>query len=249
MSKIFDALKKVQAEVGGKDSGPGAPPAGPYADAAGGLDSGVPEDFAAEIVSMRYSLDSKIGRAHKAVAFVSAVVGEGVSTVSRMFCQTLVQDPASKVVLVDANFHGPAVHKAFGISAGPGLSDLLAGRKGLQECIRDTDHPRLKVIPAGESMVPPMQAFASAAMKKMITDVLAVYDYLVFDAPPVLHYPETTILSGQVDGVAFVVRAVRTKKEVVRKAIEAVRKGGGEVLGLVLNRNKHFIPEFIYKRV
>jgi capsular exopolysaccharide synthesis family protein len=249
MSKIFDALRKVQAEVGKKEPDSDAAPVEPGTDGVGPIDSGVPEAFVAEIVSMRYSLESKISRAHRALAFACAVKGEGVSTVSRMFSRTLVQDPASKVVLVDANVHDPAVHKAFDVSIGPGLTDLLAGRKTLQECLHDTDHPRLKVIPAGESMVSPLQAFAGGSIKKIVSEVLAVYDYLVFDAPPVLHYPETTVLSSQVDGVVFVVQAVRTKKEVVKKAIEALRKGGGEVLGLVLNKNKHFIPEFIYKRV
>jgi protein-tyrosine kinase len=247
MSKIFDALKKVQAEVGKSEPAAGSPEAEPEAGRA--LDSGVPEPFMAEIVSMRYSVDSKIGRAHKALAFTCAVTGEGVSTVSRMFCRMLIQDPMSKVVLVDANMHSPTVHESFGLSAGPGLTDLLVGRKTLRECLHETDHPRLKVIPAGEAMVSPMQAFATGPMKKLIADVLAVDDYLVFDAPPVLHCPETTILGSQVDGVVFVVQAVRTKKEVVKKAVEAVSKGGGEVLGIVLNKNKHFIPEFIYKRV
>ena len=246
MSKIFDALKKVQAEVGRK-----APDAeAPEADAVGeSVDADMPEAFIAEMVSMRYSLEAKFSRAHKAVAFACAIKGEGVSTVSRMFSQILVQDPVSRVVLVDANAHNPTVHSSFGVGIGPGLMDLLTGRKALHECLHGTGHPRLKVMPIGESVVPPMQAFASDSMKRMITDVLAANDYLVFDAPPVLLYPETTILSSQVDGVVFVVQAVRTKKEVVKKAIDSVRKGGGEVLGLVLNKNKHFIPEFIYKRV
>jgi Mrp family chromosome partitioning ATPase len=102
---------------------------------------------------------------------------------------------------------------------------------------------------AGESIVAPMQAFATGQMKKMIADIVATHDYLVFDAPPTLQSAETTVLSSQVDGVVFVVQAVHTKKEVVKKAVEAIGKGGGQVLGLVLNKNKHFIPEFIYKRV
>ena len=129
------------------------------------------------------------------------------------------------------------------------LYDFFAGRKALGECIRQTDNPRLSVMTAGEAMISPMQAFALPLMKKIITDVLATNDYLVFDAPPTLQYPETTVLSSQVDGVVFVAQAVRTKKEVVRKAVEALAKGGGEVLGLVLNKNKHYIPGFIYKRV
>jgi capsular exopolysaccharide synthesis family protein len=252
MSKIFEALKKVQAEAMGKktltprseetearvaqpESGNGVPE--------------VPESFAAEMVAMRYNLDAKIGRAHKALTFTCAVPREGVSTVSRMFARVLVQDPNLNVILVDANMHGPSVHEALGADKSSGVTDVLFGRKGLDECIKPTAFPRLHVMPSGNPVSAPMQAFASDQMKKLIADLLSTYDYVLFDAPPVLVYPEATLLSSRTDGVVFVVQAVRTKKEVAKKAIEALEKAGGEVLGVVLNKNKHFIPEFIYKRV
>lgn len=247
MSKIFDALKKVQAEIGTEAPQPEGAPEQAGLEGTTLLD--VPEAFVAEIVSMRYSLEAKMSRAHRSIVFACAVRGEGVSLVSRMFSQILVQDPASRAALVDANTHAPSVHEAFGLDVGPGLTDLLAGRRPLGECLRPTAYPRLSVMTAGESVIAPLQAFSSDQMKRMIADIVAAHDYLIFDAPPVLQSPETTILSSQVDGVIFVVQAVRTKKEVVKKAVEAVVKGGGEVLGIVLNKNKHFIPEFIYKRV
>jgi capsular exopolysaccharide synthesis family protein len=247
MSKIFDALKKVQAEVGEEKPQSEAQvepvPLGPVP----GLDA--PDAFAAEFVSMRYSLESKLSRAHRSLVFTCSVSGEGVSTVSRIFSQILVQDPVTKAALIDANTHNPSVHKQFEMGIGPGLTDLLGDRSSLQECLRPTSVPRLNVITAGEAQIAPMQAFASERMKKVIADIVADHDYLVFDAPPTLQFAETTLLSSQVDGVVFVVQAIHTKKEVVKKAVESISKGGGEILGLVLNKNKHFIPEFIYKRV
>jgi capsular exopolysaccharide synthesis family protein len=247
MSKIFEALKKVQAESMGKKALP-PPDEEPSAPERGSL-SGVPQNVAAEMVSMRYNLDAKIGRAHKALTFTCAIRDEGVSTVSRMFAEVLSQDPAVKVILVDANMHGPAVHGAFGAEIADGLTDVLFSRKGLNECIKPTTIPRLNVMSSGEPISAPMQAFSSDQMKKLISDLLSIYDYVIFDAPPVLAHPESTVLSSQTDGVVFVVEAVRTKKEVAKKAIDAVANAGGQVLGVVLNKNKHFIPEFIYKRV
>ncbi len=255
MSKIFEALRKVQAEVSKRADDAGqakevrAAPTSKSQEHNAYVDLGVPESFVAEMVSMRYSLESKVSRERRALVFTCSVRGEGVSTVSRLYSQILVKDPVSKAVLVDSNTHHPSVHTAFGLEMGPGLTDLLAGRNKLEECLYPTDSPRLQVMPVGNSMIAPMQAFASEALKKMIAEALATNNYLIFDAPPVLLYPEATILGGQVDGVVYIVQAVRTKKEVIHKAVEAVGKGGGEVLGLVLNKNKHFIPEFIYKRV
>ena len=254
MSKIFEALKKVQAEAMGKKpptSEPGSegPAVRNGRPETGNGDATVPKSFAAELVAMRYSLDAKIGRAHKALTFTCSIPEEGVSTVSRMFAQVLVQDPNLSVILVDANMHEPSVHEAFGAEMSAGVTDVLFGRKRLEECIKPTGLPRLHVMSSGDPVSAPLQAFASDQMKKLVTDLLSTYDYVLFDTPPVLVYPEATVLSSRTDGVVLVAQAVRTKKEVVKKALEALEKAGGRVLGVVLNKNKHFIPEFIYKRV
>ena len=176
MSKIFEALRKVQAEVSRRadDAGPAKEvdkaPASKSQEHSAYVDLGVPESFVAEIVSMRYSLESKISRERRALVFTCSVRGEGVSTVSRLYSQILVKDPVSKVVLVDSNTHHPSAHNAFGLEMGPGLTDLLAGRNKLEECLHPTDNPRLQVMPVGTSMIAPMLAFASEALKKMIAD-------------------------------------------------------------------------------
>lgn len=247
MSKIFEALKKVQAEAMGKRT-LSAPRDEPAAVEERTLPR-LPGSFTAEMVSMRYSLDAKVGRAHAAIVFTCSVPEEGTSTASRMFAEVLVQDPAVKVILIDANMHTPSVQREFEVETAGGLTDVLFGRRDLNDCVRTTGVPRLSVLPSGDPISAPIQAFASENMKKLISDLLSIYDYVIFDAPPVLVHPEATVLSSQTDGVVFVVEAVRTKKEVVKKAVGAIRNAGGQVLGVVLNKNKRYIPEFIYKRV
>jgi capsular exopolysaccharide synthesis family protein len=247
MSKIFEALKKVQAEAMGKKTFL-TPHDEPVAVEEGSLPH-VPESFAAEMVSMRYSLDAKIGRAHKTLVFTCSVPEEGTSTVSRMFAEVLVQDPVVKVILIDANMHSPSIPNGFEVESGGGLTDVLFGRKELSDCIKTAGVPRLSVLPCGEPISAPIQAFASENMRRLISELVAIYDYVIFDAPPVLIHPEATVLSSQTDGVIFVVESSRTKKEVVKKAVDAISNAGGQVLGVVLNKNKRYIPEFIYKRV
>ena len=53
----------------------------------------------------------------------------------------------------------------------------------------------------------------------------------------------------KVDQVILVVRAHRTKRQVVEHAKDEITKHGGKLLGVVLNRRRFFIPDFIYKRL
>jgi hypothetical protein len=50
-------------------------------------------------------------------------------------------------------------------------------------------------------------------------------------------------------GTTVVVRSGRTKREVVQRSLDQLRKYGARVLGVVMNRQQYVIPEFIYRRL
>ena len=61
--------------------------------------------------------------------------------------------------------------------------------------------------------------------------------------------PETAIFASSTDGVVLVVRANRTRREVVQKAIDVLNKARCRLLGVVLNDRRYPIPGFIYRRI
>jgi hypothetical protein len=72
--------------------------------------------------------------------------------------------------------------------------------------------------------------------------------YLAID-PSVLYSAEAASLAAIADGVVVVVEAGRTKKPVLGRAVDLLRKAGARVIGSVLNRRQLEIPEFIYRRI
>jgi len=56
-------------------------------------------------------------------------------------------------------------------------------------------------------------------------------------------------LASQVDGVLLVVACERTKWQVLETAQQRLVGSGGKVLGVILNRRKHYIPRFLYGSV
>jgi Mrp family chromosome partitioning ATPase len=71
----------------------------------------------------------------------------------------------------------------------------------------------------------------------------------VVSAPPVVVCPETPPLAPFVDGVVLVVHSGRTKRETVERSVKQIQQFQGRVLGVVLNRKRYYIPDFIYKRL
>ena len=57
------------------------------------------------------------------------------------------------------------------------------------------------------------------------------------------------VLCTKVDGVVLVIEAGKTREQVAVRAKKELEEAGGKVLGVVLNKRKYHIPEWIYKRL
>ena len=75
------------------------------------------------------------------------------------------------------------------------------------------------------------------------------YAFVVIDAGASLAAPETALLASSTAGVVLVVRANRTRREVVQRAVDALNRARCRVLGVVLNDRRYPIPGFIYRRI
>jgi len=52
-----------------------------------------------------------------------------------------------------------------------------------------------------------------------------------------------------VDGVVLVVEAEKTRWQVVESLKEKIENSGGNILGMVFNKRRFYIPENIYRRM
>lgn len=105
------------------------------------------------------------------------------------------------------------------------------------------------VIHVGEHEPTKIQLYLDRVFPKLLEAARRRYDTILVDAPPVVGSPETPPLSSFVDGVVIVIQCGRTKREVVRRSLNMIEQFEGKVIGLVLNRKKYFIPDFIYRRI
>ncbi len=253
MTRIFDALRKAQTS----GSAPGSPlvphpepvPAAlprpgrpaPLRGEGGiaprplvlppGVSAELPEDVVREMTTLRVSVEAALmERVPRVLILVSSQSGEGTSTVAMQFALTLAQDSRIRTLLVDLHARRPA-HPALPQSGADGT--VLA---------------HLDVLPLAElyrsaGAIPPAEARAA------LEAYGSAYDWLVLDGPPVLESPDAATLAAIADGVVIVVQAHRTKRPVLARAADLLRKAGSRVLGSVLNRRRLEIPEFIYRRI
>ena len=75
------------------------------------------------------------------------------------------------------------------------------------------------------------------------------FNYVIFDAPPVNGCFDSIMIGRKVDGVILVLGSGYTRRQEAIKAKQELEEAGANVLGVILNRQKHYIPEWIYKRL
>lgn len=208
------------------------------------------ESFQRELMNLRHQVDGALaGRRPRVLLFASSTASEGTTTVAASFARVLAQDGASRVLLVDANLRRPGLASHFGVPVGPGLPEVLHAAHPFDHAVAVVERQNLHLLRTSSGMQISSNLYAQQFVRAFLGQYGARYDYVVFDAPPVLDSPETVILGTAVDTTLLVVRASVTKTGVVSRTLDALAKASVPVLGMVLNRRRLDIPEFLYKRL
>lgn len=202
----------------------------------------LPEDVIREMTRLRVSIESLLAdRASRSVMFVSSQGREGTSTVAFQFAFALTRDARIRTLFVDAHARRPALGSSAGTPAGERTPFTLGAP-------RDPAGRVLDGWPLGEQFHE-VGLLSAALLREVVEWASSRYDWIVFDGPPVLESADAAPIAAVADGVIVVVESGRTKRPVLQRTVELLRKAGGRVLGSVLNRRRLEIPEFIYRRI
>lgn len=172
---------------------------------------------------------------YKALLVTSAAPMEGKTTVACCIATAMAQ-AGQRVALVDCDMRRPRVHKVFGVSGSAGLTNALLDVAHLDKGLVETEVPGLSVLPCGPIPPNPAELLHSEAFGKVLAELRSRFDRVVIDSPPLGPVTDGVVLATRVDGTVFVVRALKTSKEMARRAVRSVRKVKGELVGVVLNR-------------
>ena len=170
----------------------------------------------------------------RTILVTSPQPGDGKTTVACNLAAGMALN-GRKILLVDANFRKPAIHKVFGLSCDVGLADVLADAGRFDELIHETSVPNLHVLPAGHKPANPTELLEGTPFTDFVDAALDEFDHVIFDSGPLLFVSETGALAPQCDGVVSVVRARKSSRGLLGRMRDSLRSLNVEHLGVVLN--------------
>src|SRR5690606_3725631 len=125
------------------------------------------------------------GAQHKVIQITSPHPGDGKSTLSSNLAVTIAQS-GKKVIIVDADFRRPRVHKIFGVASDQGMSAAIAGEIDIADAIQPTPGANLDCLPCGPRPDNPSELLTSARFEELLAVLRQKYDFVLVDTPPVL---------------------------------------------------------------
>ena len=188
------------------------------------------------------------GRPPRVIMVTSGSRTEGKTTVSLNLAAALCEVDPGRVLVVDGDFLGPAVHVVAGVQPESGLNDVLANDLKLDGHIHETAIPNLDILPAravtsGDGIESSLHQRAA----QLVASLRRHYSFVIIDTPPVLASSHATALAKISDGVVIVAKMECTPRHVVQRAAADITHVGGKIIGCVLTHHKHHVPNSVYR--
>jgi protein-tyrosine kinase len=137
----------------------------------------------------------------------------------------------------------------FGMTNHNGLADAVAASAPLQGYLRKSAVPNLWLLTCGSPEKAEQALGASEQMLDCIRQLRQQFDYVIVDAAPMNLYTDAIRLASAGDGIALVLKANSSRREIAQRMLQEARNANVRILGAVLNQRTFPIPESLYKRL
>jgi len=204
---------------------------------------------------LRTNLDfATLGRSARTIMVTSAVEQEGKSTTIANLAVALART-GQRVVLVDLDLRRPFLHKFFDLDS-PGITQVALGHISLEEALvpvaiadarqrwkangngNGNGHGAVKgileVLPSGPIPPDPGEFVGTAVLSEILEELRMRADFVLIDAPPVLHVGDAMALSTKVDGILVVTRMQVVRRHMLNELARQLANAPTPVLGFVV---------------
>src|ERR1700730_6043558 len=179
------------------------------------------------------------GVGRQIIVITSPEAGAGKTTVTSNL-GVATAETGRRVLLIDADFRRPRLHRVFDMPNSTGLTDLLRlntpiETTPLKQLVQATKIPGLSLMTSGPTTNSPSTLLYSPRLVEFLERMGREFDVVLIDAPPMLQFADARVMGRYSDGVILVLRAGQTKWEAAMLACQRFDEDRTRVLGTILN--------------
>lgn len=141
-----------------------------------------------------------------------------------------------KTLLLEGDLRLPVIGKYLGLEKSAGISDFLTGMAEIKDIVhRGVGFPSMDVILCGQIPPNPSELLSSKRMAGVLNGLREIYDYIIFDLPPVGAVSDPLALLPFLTGMTVVVRHDVTAKPDLAQTMRQLKSNSVKILGFVYN--------------
>ena len=171
---------------------------------------------------------------NKALAIITANPGEGGSFLAANLA-VMFSQLGERTLLVDANMRDPRQQAIFNIKENRGLSDIIAGRAGLEVVNQIEFFDELSIVTAGTIPPNPQELLNRASFTYFINQAASQYDIVIVDTPPAVESADAQAIVARCGGALLVSRLNNTRLADITEVRNQIAVTGARVVGAVIN--------------
>ncbi len=197
----------------------------------------------------------------------SYLPGEGVSSTTVRLALAMSQRTGARTLVIDSKLDNiarsgilpaPAPEPEQALVATSEKKAVAAKKKGGNQMLFSQVLPQtrlvrtrhnLDILLAQSSNSGDETQLDEAAFQQLVATVRDQYSLILVDCPALSQNSFTMRIASRVDGLILVVESGRVRRQALRHAVDELKAMDARLLGVVLNKRRYPIPEFIYRRL
>jgi len=240
MTRIYEALEQVQADLGGRPN---------VVDFPEDASNTYSPTLIAKLRDL-YRLISKecTGMDGKLVQFIAARKRTGTTRISRALAAICANELGKRALIIDADTTAPHFSH-YGIVPQFTWADTLRRKQSPENACYEVDRTGIHIMKAFREPQTSAAVLESTDFASRLVELRGSFDLILIDSAAAEDSSDGIDISTAVDGTVLVIGAEKTRWQVVQDVRDRIEERGGNVIGVLLNEVRFHIPPPIYDRL
>lgn len=203
-----------------------------------------------EMITLYQSINSlrSSTQKNKVIQFMSTDGEQGTSTIVLELARVAALKYTKSVLLLDADLR-KLDQEPFNITLEHSLEEIIRAGDPIDKALYQIADSSLFLSRLFKGSGSIRQFLDPSGIDDLLEKLRTRFDFIFIDSPPENVFSIGLATSTSVNGVILVLDAEKTCLDAAKHITDKITNNGGKVLGVVVNKQRNHIPEFISKRI
>ena len=203
-----------------------------------------------EMIALYQSINSlrSSTQKNKVIQFMSTDGEQGTSTIVLELARVAALKYTKSVLLLDADLR-KLDQEPFNITLEHSLEEIIRAGDPIDKALYQIADSSLFLSRLFKGSGSIRQFLDPSGIDDLLEKLRTRFDFIFIDSPPENVFSIGLATSTSVNGVVLVLDSEKTCLDAAKNITDKITNNGGKVLGVVVNKQRNHIPEFISKRL